>query len=258
MAMVAVYTRVRAVVEAGGFPLLYGGDCSVLLGAVPVLRDVCGTAGLLFVDAHEDATTIEQSTTGEAANMEIALLLGMTGDSAPEPLRSRLPALRPDAIAMLGQRGGAYRDEIGVASIAGRVRIHGAAELRPDPEPIAAEAVGDVGVRSSAWWLHVDLDVLAGQSSAPAAPPTIRRCRKDCPGSSSQPSRRPSCRTAPAGAGASGSTIPTSIRTATTQDGSFAISPRSLMRVSRCSEGGRADERPGSGSLRRTGWFRAP
>ena len=79
--------------------MLYGGDCAVLLGAVPALREVCGSAGLLFVDGHEDATTMEQSTTGEAANMEIALLLGMTGQEAPQPMRSRLPALRPHAVA---------------------------------------------------------------------------------------------------------------------------------------------------------------
>lgn len=45
-----------------------------------------------------------ESTTGEAANMEFALLLGMTGEQAPEPVRSRLPALQPAAVEMLGQR----------------------------------------------------------------------------------------------------------------------------------------------------------
>ena len=80
----AVHARVRAALHEHRFPVLYGGDCAVLLGAVPALRDVGETAGLLFVDGHEDAATMEQSTTGEAANMEIALLLGMTGDRAPQ------------------------------------------------------------------------------------------------------------------------------------------------------------------------------
>jgi arginase len=156
----AVYGRVRATLGAGRFPLVYGADCSVLLGAVPALRDVNGTAGLLFVDAHEDATTMEQSTTGEAANMEVALLLGMTGQHAPEPLRSRLPALRPEAIAMLGQRDATYRQEIGVASIADRVLVQGAEQLRRDPLRIAAQATLEVAAQASARWLHVDLDVL--------------------------------------------------------------------------------------------------
>jgi arginase len=68
----AVYERVRAAAQAGRVPLLYGGDCAVLRGAVPAVRDLYGMAGLVFVDGHEDATTMEQSTTGEAANMDRA------------------------------------------------------------------------------------------------------------------------------------------------------------------------------------------
>jgi arginase len=160
----AVYARVRAVLRAGRFPLLYGGDCAALLGAVPAVRDVDGAAALLFVDAHEDATTMDESTTGEAANMEIALLLGMTGADAPEPMRSRLPALAPEAIAMLGQRDVNYRHEIGVSSIADRVLLDGAQKLRRDPEQLAAQAAAHVAAQASGWWLHVDLDVLDGAS----------------------------------------------------------------------------------------------
>jgi arginase len=158
-----VYARVRAALAAGRFPLIYGGDCSVLLGAVPAVRDVYGTAALLFVDGHEDATTMEQSTTGEAANMEIALLLGLTGQRAPESMRSRLPALLPETIGMLGQRDATYRHEIGVSSIADRILLHGAGDLRRDPERIAAHAAAYVAGQASGWWLHVDLDVLDGK-----------------------------------------------------------------------------------------------
>jgi arginase len=156
----AVYEHVRSTLQENRFPILYGADCAVLLGAVPALRDLGGAAGLLFVDGHEDATTMEQSTTGEVANMEIALLLGMTGDHAPQPLRQRLPALRAEAIEMLGQRDADYRAEIGVTSIKGRVLLHDAPEVRRDPERVAAQAAAHVAAESSGWWLHVDLDVL--------------------------------------------------------------------------------------------------
>jgi arginase len=159
----AVHARVGASLRADRFPVLYGGDCSVLLGAVPALRDLAGTAGLLFVDGHEDATMMEQSTTGEAANMEIALLLGLTGQLAPDRLGSRPPALRPQTIEMLGQRDVNYRAEIGVASIADRVRLHTAPAVRHDPELIATQAAARVAAEASGWWLHVDLDVLDGQ-----------------------------------------------------------------------------------------------
>ena len=77
-----VCSRVGHSLRAGRFPLLYGADCAVLPGAVPALRDTAGRAGLLFTDAHEDATAMEQPDTGEAASMEIALLLGLTGTRA--------------------------------------------------------------------------------------------------------------------------------------------------------------------------------
>jgi arginase len=173
----AVHDRVRAALREGRFPLLYGGDCAALLGAVPAVRDVGGTARLLFVDAHEDATTLEESTTGEAANMEVALLLGMTGASAPDSMRSRLPVLVPEAIAMLGQRDAGYRDEIGVSSIADRVLLHGAGEVRREPEPLTERAAAHVGAHAPGWWLHVDLDVLdrrafraCGAASDPSMP----------------------------------------------------------------------------------------
>lgn len=156
-----VYARVRDTLRGGRFALLYGGDCAALLGAVPAMRDTYGTAGLLFIDAHEDATTMEASTTGEAANMEIALLLGLTGSRAPESLRGKLPALEPDAIVMLGQRDQLYRREIEVSTIADRVTLRSVDEVHQAPPQTASDAVERLDRHASAWWLHVDLDVLS-------------------------------------------------------------------------------------------------
>lgn len=163
LAMVGdVYERVRAALRGGRFPLLYGADCAVLLGAVPALRDTAGGAGLLLVDGHEDATTMAESKTGEAANMEIALLAGLTGDPAPGPLRRWLPALSPGAVVLLGQRDARFREEIGVASVADRVPVHSLAALRRDPTGIARAAVEQLERTVAGWWLHIDLDVLDG------------------------------------------------------------------------------------------------
>jgi arginase len=88
-----VYGRVRATLAHGRFPLVYGGDCAVLLGAVLALAEVRGEAGLVYIDGHEDATPMEGSTTGEGANMEVAFLLGLTGQDAPAPLRRAVGVL---------------------------------------------------------------------------------------------------------------------------------------------------------------------
>ena len=155
-----VYHRVRKSLGEQRFPLLYGADCAVLLGALPALRDEQGAAGLLFIDAHEDATTMESSPDGEAANMEIALLLGLTGHDAPAPMRRHLPALDPDAIVMLGQRDESYRKAIAVPTIADRVRLHPAEVVHGRAARLAAEATEHLDRTTPGWWAHIDLDVL--------------------------------------------------------------------------------------------------
>ena len=70
-ALVSMVQRTReavaAVHRAGGFPLVLGGDCPVMLGGLAATRDRFGSAGLLMVDGHEDGYPPRQSTTGEAA-----------------------------------------------------------------------------------------------------------------------------------------------------------------------------------------------
>jgi arginase len=159
--LAALHARVVSALSADRFPLVYGADCSVLLAAIPALRAAFGEAGLVFLDGHEDATPMDASHSGEAANMEIALLLGFTGERAPELLRARLPALRPAAVAMLGPRDDAYRRKLNVATVADRVLLRTPDDLRPDPAKAGREAAERVASQAPGWWLHADLDVLA-------------------------------------------------------------------------------------------------
>ncbi|HVI35784.1 MAG TPA: arginase family protein [Gaiellales bacterium] len=158
----ALCEHVGAALAAGRFPVVYGGECSVLLGAVSALRDHQGRAGLVFVDGHEDTTPLDVSPDGEAANMEVGLLLGITGKLGPAPLRRRLPALEPAALAMLGPRDHALRQTLNLASLADRgVSFRGWESIAADPVQVAREAVEHVRRTAPAWWLHTDLDVLA-------------------------------------------------------------------------------------------------
>jgi len=152
--------RVRSALTRRRFPVVYGADCAVLLAAVPALADVVGEAGLVFIDGHEDATPMELSASGEAANMEVAMLLGLTGQRAPEPLRSGVGVLRTEATAMLGMRDDLYRGQIGVPTIAGRVRLVPAADLHQDPGEAGRRAAAQAASHASGWWLHIDFDVL--------------------------------------------------------------------------------------------------
>jgi arginase len=95
--------------------------------------------------------------------MEVAFLLGLTGQGAPEPLRRAVGVLRPEALVMLGTRDELYRREIAVPTIADRVRLRRATDLHEDPADGGRQAAEQVAARASGWWLHIDLDVLDGE-----------------------------------------------------------------------------------------------
>jgi len=77
-----VAEAVRAARRRGWFPLLLGGDCPVILGALAALQAERDRAGLLFVDGHEDTWPPRASPTGEAADCELGLALRLAGRSA--------------------------------------------------------------------------------------------------------------------------------------------------------------------------------
>src|SRR5215218_6477692 len=78
--LIAMVTRVRdavtSIMDDGHFPLVIGGDCPLLLGCLAAAKSH-ERIGLLFVDGHEDAYLPVQSSTGEAADSELAFALGM-------------------------------------------------------------------------------------------------------------------------------------------------------------------------------------
>jgi arginase len=161
-ALVLMIDRVRDAVAGSlsltAFPVVIGGDCPVLLGCLRALDADC-QPGLLFIDGHEDAWPPFRSTTGEAADMELGLALGRTGDSLPPWLRVSLPRLEPSGVVVIGPRDRDELAEAGVATIEEVVRV-----IRPDEigdlEETVDAAVERVGAGGD-WWLHVDLDVLS-------------------------------------------------------------------------------------------------
>lgn len=156
----AVGDRVVDAVRSDRFPLVYGGDCTTLLGTVPALR-ACGSVGLVFVDGHEDTMPLDSSEDGEAANTELGLLLGLTGRQLSGPLAERLPALEREHLAVLGPRDEEWRHRFNVGSLrdAG-VWFRDVRQTAADPGGEARAAVRHVRASTDRWWLHVDLDVL--------------------------------------------------------------------------------------------------
>lgn len=167
----ALTTSVRdAVAECtrgGDTALVVGGDCPVLLGSLRGASDVIGDIGLLFVDGHEDAWPPALSTTGEAADCELGLALGMHREDLPMPLAQLLPTLDPGAVVVLGPRDADDLAANGIPSIADRVLVHTDDDLRAGGDNVAefaSDATDRILHRVEHWWLHVDLDVLSADA----------------------------------------------------------------------------------------------
>jgi arginase len=145
----------------GGRPLLVGGDCPVLLGALAACRDRHGAAGLLLVDGHEDAWPPQLSPTGEASDSEVAIALGRIGE-LPEPLDGLVPLLGPEAVSMLGPRDRHEIEQAGVESLAETVAfLRDDEAVRADTAHASVrEAIRALANSAPAFWLHIDLDVL--------------------------------------------------------------------------------------------------
>jgi arginase len=154
-ASTAIASHVREVLEARERPLIVGGDCTLLLG---VFQALPRGSGLWFVDGHADFFDGESSPTGEAADMDLALL---TGHGPQGLLEREEPMLEPAAVVLLGHRPAELHPDVARensrldpaihALTAPEVRVRGAAK-------VGTKAAARLAERPA--WLHLDLDVL--------------------------------------------------------------------------------------------------
>ena len=157
-----VREAVTAARARGAFPLVIGGDCPILLGCLgPGGRET--GAGLLFVDGHEDAWPPTNSTTGEAADMELGFALGLTIAGLPGWLAAEFPRLDATKVVAIGPRDQDELQAAGVHSIDDQIRVVRQPELAVDPVQTVRDSAG-VFASGGWWWLHTDLDVLSTES----------------------------------------------------------------------------------------------
>lgn len=72
-------TLKKVIAGTSDFALVLGGDCSILIGIMAALKSK-GNYGLIFIDAHADFYEPEKSTTGEVADMDLAIVTGRGPD----------------------------------------------------------------------------------------------------------------------------------------------------------------------------------
>jgi arginase len=153
--------RIGTIIAAGEFPLVLGGDCSILLGAGLAMRRhssvLGGHVGLVYVDGHSDFRHQgNTSYVGAAAGEALALATGR-GQSNLAAIEHRRPYFRDVDVVLLGIRThDEYRLDLQAAGIASRP----VPELRSDGAARSAQWARTQLADCAGYWVHVDVDVL--------------------------------------------------------------------------------------------------
>ena len=158
-----VRDRTQTLLAEGHRPLLVGGDCTLLIGVAAAMARTHPDAGLLFVDGHLDCYDGSTSTTGEGADMELAIVLGVGARPLVE-FADRTPALAPGRVVMLGpfdEADAAAEGAPDPRTFAPETTIVTIDELLADPGGHARSAIELLDARADGFWLHLDLDVLS-------------------------------------------------------------------------------------------------
>jgi arginase len=152
---------VGAVLDRGEFPIVLGGDCTILLGTTLALRRR-GRYGLLFLDGHADFYQPEAEPAGEGASMELALVTGRGPDIVTD-LEGRRPLLRDEDAVVFGFRDAEHAAAEGSRPLAPTLLAMDLASVRRrGVERAAQDALAHLerGDGPAGFWVHLDVDVL--------------------------------------------------------------------------------------------------
>lgn len=149
--------RVASAVVDGHFPLVVGGDCSVVLGTLLGASRRAPRLGLAYIDAHADFATPEESRTGSAASMCLALAVGR-GNSPLAALGGSKPLVRCEDVVLIGRRdvGQTYYGHAALAA-SGILDLPEAFDGTHRAAAAAFERLAQPAL--DGFWIHVDADV---------------------------------------------------------------------------------------------------
>jgi arginase len=151
---------VENVLDRDEFPVVLGGDCSILLGCTLALRRR-GRYGLLFVDGHADFYQPEANPSGEAASMDLAFATGH-GPALLTDLEGRAPLVREEDTVAFGFRDMEEQADYGSQPMPRPLKAFDLPTLRRIGVDMAAAAAVSHLSRADldGFFIHVDADCL--------------------------------------------------------------------------------------------------
>ena len=168
-----IHSTIAAILDEGGKPLVVGGDCTVLVGALAAAKERLGRVGLAFVDGHLDYFGGETSPSGEAADMDLAFVTG-NGPEGLVDLADPPPIAEPGDVVVMGHRtdpeqGGPQGGPRETDLVDERIQLVEAPAIkRGDPERLGRYVAERLQAQAGRFWLHFDVDVF-DQAEMPAA-----------------------------------------------------------------------------------------
>ncbi len=151
---------VGEVLDQGGFPLVLGGDDTVLLGCLLALRRR-GSTGLLLLDGHTDYWDLPDGS-GELSDSDVWIATGH-GPPLIADLEGLGPLVEPGACVIYGHRDRADQLATGSQDVYREpMLVRNLAELRAATiDDAANHAVAFLRARDpDRVWLHLDADCL--------------------------------------------------------------------------------------------------
>jgi arginase len=151
---------IEAILAAAEFPVVLGGDCTILLGSMLALRRR-GRYGLLFIDGHADFFQPEAEPNGEGASMDLAWATGH-GPAAVIDLEGRRPLVRSEDTVVFGFRDHADQEEYASQPLPADMLVYDLPRLREVGVETAARAAIErlTQPELDGFFIHLDADVL--------------------------------------------------------------------------------------------------
>jgi arginase len=157
----ALRGAVAELVAAGERPLVLGGCCALVPGALGGVRDVAGSVGIASVDGHVDVYDGRTSPTGEAADMPLSVAFGL--GPIPWVEAAGGPSTTPSKGVVFGAR-----DPDEAVDVASLLDGELAELLVLSPDDLRARGPAEAGrlgaerlaERAGRFWIHLDVDVL--------------------------------------------------------------------------------------------------
>jgi arginase len=154
-----VADAVAAVIDAGGRPLVLGGDCTITIGVVAGVRRSHPRVGLAYVDGDSD---LNASGDDRSGIMDSAGIAHMLGQGAPElaGVGGTPPLLTPGRLALVGCDPRESTAEQRKFLAEAGASLSDNAALSADPEGAARRALAALAGHADPIVVHFDVDVI--------------------------------------------------------------------------------------------------